>query len=302
MELLEIPDKRDAIVADLFSIMYFDEDALLGRKDPEQTCLHSTQIPLHYFLASRIAFDLPEDFFWLDDDDQPKVVYGAPNNLSIPFPFDKEVNASYHSHSDFDLHTIYNSLDYIKQIKRWKKYVLYWPQSPMEGVEARLIKDFIWWPPHSPRYPLESLPDTISDHIRANRRKTYPDFANFIDSSPPLKLTIESELPKEYEGSFSRTFKCSLSKETLSTLGDIEIPGKLVLKLFDDYRSMLPEDGYPSPRIVPERWAIAFQTAYECLYNERRAYLRLKHVWGSTIPWFYGAFMVRPFYVHCMML
>ena len=286
---------RDAIVTDLYSFMYYDKEAISGNSMPEKTCLHSVNVPLHYLLAGHLLFDLPEDFFWLEDKRHFGHVFGAPNNPDIPFPNDKEIRENCFSHSDFDLYTIANNLDYIKQIQRWKKFVLYWPKPEMTGLEAQILKAPIWCPPHSPRYPLETLPEATLDHVDINRRKSYLKFASLMNSPPypEFKFLIESEFPKDEDGSFSRTFKCSLSKETISSLKAMEIPENFVLKVFDDYRAKLPEGDYPTGRITPRYWARQFTTSYEHLYNERRAYLRLKHVWGSTVPWFYGAFMVR---------
>ena len=65
-----------------------------------------------------------------------------------------------------------------------------------------------------------------------------------------------------------------------------------MIKLFNDYRGELEDQDYDDTFAFEWQFGMFLDTAEDFMRNEYRSYMRLEHVWGSTVPWFYGAFMV----------
>lgn len=62
----------------------------------------------------------------------------------------------------------------------------------------------------------------------------------------------------------------------------VPYPHELCVKIFDDSISAPPQ------RLCSRD----FRTEEEVLQNEEDVYLRLRHAWGSAVPFYYGAHLV----------
>ena len=166
------------------------------------------------------------------------------------------------------------------------------PIPTFTGSHIHLSKNPLQLPAFKPRYELEPLPAGTEEHVDSNRRRigsTLIDILSDSERRSNLYFRVDEELTQANGFNYSRTFLCSLSElDNPSNMTD-----KFVVKLFDDRRGRVEElNEYSSQSTNAAIWSLNFMTAEELINNEINAYLTLKRVWGSTVPWFYGAFQV----------
>lgn len=243
---------------------------------------------LRYILTSRIIGVIPEDHFDLDYG--ISILSGCPNNPSLPQPTDEEVFAMCHRHSDFDRYALAYSPNAIPQFLRWKERMRLRETKGMEGsVLTATSWGFSRWRTTSlPRYALEPLPEATQAHLTATRRTVYPEFLEALQNSNQFTIVLEEELSPASGTRFARTFVCRLLRVDFQEI-TVPFPSKLCVKIYDDG---IGKVGSVDSGQSGLGWLRDFYTEKEMLQNEENIYMRLRHAWGSTLPFYYGAHLV----------
>lgn len=253
-----------------------------------ETTICRPEYTLRYVLTSRIIAMIPEGHFDLDY--ERNVPSGCPNDPSLPEPSDEEVFGTCHRHSDFDRYTLAAMPNAIPQFLKWKERMKLRELQKMEGdvISATSCAFSIRRKPFTPRYPLESLPKTTELHLSTTRRALYPQFAEALQNSAHFTVVLDKELTPATGTRFARTFSCrilQLDSQEITVL----YPSCLCVKIYDDSTGDVGEYDYG---YTGWDWFDNFYTENDMLQNEEDVYMRLRHAWGSTLPFYYGAHLV----------
>ncbi|PSR82195.1 hypothetical protein PHLCEN_2v6118 [Hermanssonia centrifuga] len=221
-------------------------------------------------------FDLhPDEFF------RPQ---GALNDPSIPAPSDEDIFTTRHGHADFDRFLLTESPEAFAQFSRWKDRMR--AREPVSMTDTVVIAQTdgfaAWRMPFEPRYPLEALPESTEAHLHTIKRATFPLFAQMLEQSNSFHLSLEKELTPINGLGYARTFVCTLLQVDGQEVAG-NAPDKLCVKIFDDSYGEV-SDIHSRPL-----WMQLFHTATELIQREENTYTRLRHAWGSALPWYYGA-------------
>lgn len=276
--------------SDVFMSTRVDVDAQIIYAE----CADNTH-SLRYLLTSRIMTTLPRWHFDLRFDESYAEPSGAPTNPQLPMPSDETICATRRRHADFDRYSLYQNPSAKLQFLRWKETMRAREKRRMEGMSlaAQSWAFFRCRVPFKPRYALERLPEETNAHIASMRRAIYPEFNALLKQSSDFTIVIGEELTTSHGAGYVRTFSCKITEVDGRSLA-VSAPSKLCVKLYDDSFGddvLSQSHGYnPAMRLQ------LFYTENELIQNEEDIYKRLRHAWGSVVPFYYGSHLVRSIY------
>ncbi|KAJ3558842.1 hypothetical protein NM688_g693 [Phlebia brevispora] len=216
----------------------------------------------------------------------PRPHLAPPTNPPVPQPSDDEILATRHEHADFDRYVLAFTPSAIPQFLRWKREM---QSREIPRMEGDILAADLWTfsctrSPFDPRYPLEQLPEVTEKHLIATERPTYPQFVELLKCSSHCLISLDDELTPPDGTGYARTFTCRIIQVEGKDI-TVEAPPRLCVKIYDDSAGQVMPF---SPSQSGTAWMREFYTAQDMLQNEENVYYRLRHAWGSIIPFYYG--------------
>lgn len=297
------PSVPSIIVTDFKDIAVFRPPAR-NRPEPAFEKILTTQPPLALRAISTAYLEdaLPRDYINTPDphmEADEDLIKGPPQDPSRPLLADKQIFATYHRHSDFDLVTLIKDRARALQFFRWKSEVRRRYSKVVAHPNDTLIAltnevGFIV-PDVQPLYPFDTseIPLDTATHLTSIQRESPLKMAGLdesLEQSKSFTIRIQSVLAEGSPRGICTVYRCQI----LSIDNELVLSPSVCLKLFDDRFQDLrspEEDDEQLDETLP-RWFDPVVFAEMYALNEAFAYEKLRPGQGSIIPWFYGIHQV----------
>ncbi|KAF9474952.1 hypothetical protein BDN70DRAFT_286777 [Pholiota conissans] len=284
----------------------------------------NTPLALRALIAAYLLRSLPPNHAYLTYADASELYHehipriGPPQNPSLPVQPDDDVFAQFQRHSDFDFVTLAHDRARALQFFRWQEHmrrsanekgsgkIVVHPRDVLCASSARpnLISMTPGWDAR-PSYPYDEaqLPAETLAHLEAIQRPSPLAEVGELDvklaRSAVFEVVVDRVISEGSKWGLSTVYLChlmSIDKEPVPTSSSTSLypspsSPQLCLKLYDDrFQRLCPaEPNDPLYRAADQpRWFDGVAVAEEVALCEARAYVKMRAVWGTVVPWFYG--------------